>query len=86
MNQQLEALKSSSTCLTFFWFDLNKFKYINDTFGHTAGDQVLIEVAKRLKSLLPSTRTPFRIGGDEFAVVVRSVDKHLYEDTLSLIE
>ncbi len=50
--------------------DLDGFKYVNDTFGHQAGDQVLIEVSKRLRSITRQADTLARIGGDEFCLVV----------------
>ena len=51
------------------FIDLNKFKSINDTYGHDAGDEVLIEVAKRLKSVMSEEEELFRLGGDEFVII-----------------
>ncbi len=51
--------------------DLDRFKEINDRFGHEAGDQVLVAVADRLRAVMPPDSTLVRLGGDEFAAVVR---------------
>ncbi len=54
---------------TVMLLDLDKFKAVNDTLGHPAGDQLLIEVGRRLKSTLRETDTVARLGGDEFAII-----------------
>ncbi|MBP1314596.1 EAL domain-containing protein [Herbaspirillum huttiense F1] len=54
-------------CLMFL--DLDGFKVINDAYGHEAGDQVLIEVARRLQAALPEGATLARLGGDEFVIL-----------------
>ncbi|WP_087019758.1 GGDEF domain-containing protein [Thaumasiovibrio subtropicus] len=86
MTSDLESMRLTSTCFTFIWFDLNDFKQINDNHGHAAGDGLLMAVARRLQDKLPNARVTYRIGGDEFAVVLRSVEKPLLDDTLSLLE
>jgi diguanylate cyclase (GGDEF)-like protein len=50
--------------------DLDDFKIVNDTFGHTAGDELLVEVARRLRAVAGRTGTAARIGGDEFVLVL----------------
>lgn len=52
------------------FIDLDKFKYANDTFGHDAGDQLLITVAKRLKNSIREKDSVARIGGDEFMIIL----------------
>ncbi|MEE8446255.1 MAG: EAL domain-containing protein [Gemmatimonadota bacterium] len=55
------------------YLDLSRFKRINDTLGHEAGDDVLIQVSNRLRSCLRGSDTPARIGGDEFAALLAEV-------------
>jgi diguanylate cyclase (GGDEF)-like protein len=54
--------------------DLNKFKVINDTYGHAAGDTVLVTVAKRLVAAVRSSDTVARLGGDEFVLLIQSIE------------
>lgn len=56
--------------LGIIYFDLDGFKPVNDTFGHQAGDQVLIEVANRVKNSLGPNDFVARLGGDEFTVIL----------------
>lgn len=54
-------------------FDLDKFKVINDTLGHDYGDELLIEVARRLKRCIRENDIACRMGGDEFTVILRDI-------------
>ncbi|MEG2567834.1 MAG: diguanylate cyclase DgcN, partial [Acinetobacter sp.] len=65
-----KAAHSSSALL---FLDGDNFKLINDTWGHAAGDRVLIEVAKRLAEFGGNRHQPYRLGGDEFAMVLYRV-------------
>lgn len=67
-----EYLIQTSTPHTLLCLDLDNFKKINDTVGHTAGDQLLQQMVKRLENLLRKNMILFRLGGDEFAVIVES--------------
>jgi len=53
-----------------FYLDLNQFKTINDTMGHSVGDQLLVQVANRLQTLLKEGYNLSRLGGDEFAIIL----------------
>lgn len=68
------ALKENSP-LALFFIDLDNFKTINDTYGHTVGDMVLKKVASNLQKLLKKEDVLARIGGDEFAIIVRTKDE-----------
>lgn len=63
----------NSELLAMCFIDLDRFKAINDSYGHVAGDLVLKEIARRLKSLFRSADTVCRLSGDEFIVVITEV-------------
>ncbi len=56
--------------------DLNKFKAINDTYGHNVGDQVLIQFADVLRSCVRDSDSIFRFGGDEFAIIIENASEY----------
>ncbi|MCR6513327.1 MAG: EAL domain-containing protein [Clostridium sp.] len=67
--------------------DIDKFKSINDTLGHNAGDELLVEVSKRLNEIKDSITKVYRIGGDEFVVVIKSGDEEtIFNTSLKIIE
>ncbi|GAB6107206.1 sensor domain-containing diguanylate cyclase [Fusibacter bizertensis] len=70
MQQLFAAAKRNDHKVGVLLLDLNKFKEINDTFGHTMGDAVLKETATRLNKAARKDEVLFRVGGDEFLLVV----------------
>ena len=68
------ALETHNECAVLL-LDLDRFKEVNDTLGHAAGDAVLREVASRLQQLLDGSACVARLGGDEFAVVIADADE-----------
>lgn len=70
VKKEIESAHSTPSCLAVFYIDLDGFKAVNDTMGHTVGDQVLRQVALRLVRTLGSKGSLCRIGGDEFAVIL----------------
>ena len=69
----LDAARGRETPLAVFFLDLDRFKAINDSFGHEVGDEVLKAVVPRLRKQLRSVDTVARFGGDEFAILVEEV-------------
>jgi diguanylate cyclase (GGDEF)-like protein len=65
----LEKFRDSDKEIGIIFIDVNKFKELNDTYGHLFGDKVLYEVAKRIKSSIREIDHAFRYGGDEFVVM-----------------
>jgi len=70
LDAALRAAKDDGHEVALLMFDLDKFKDINDSLGHTCGDQVLCEVASRLGGVVGGRAMIARLGGDEFAVVL----------------
>lgn len=73
LDRCIERISRNHNTGAILFIDLDKFKLINDSFGHNAGDRVLIEVARRLNSVVRSSDTIARIGGDEFIVLLEYV-------------
>lgn len=66
----LAQARRENTLVGVMFLDLDNFKHINDTLGHDAGDNLLIEAARRISSCLRGTSTVARLGGDEFLVIL----------------
>jgi diguanylate cyclase (GGDEF)-like protein/PAS domain S-box-containing protein len=84
MKQAIAQDKRERKMLAVCYLDLDGFKPVNDTLGHQAGDQVLIEIARRIGNILREGDTVARLGGDEFVVLLPNL-KHVEECIATLI-
>jgi len=73
LTRMLESARCDSTRLALLFLDLDRFKDVNDTLGHHAGDQILINVAKRMRNQLRDCDMIARIGGDEFTIILHDI-------------
>ena len=73
VDQALALARRNGTRLALLFIDLDKFKPVNDTWGHAVGDQLLQAVARRLTGRLRDADTVGRIGGDEFVILLNEV-------------
>lgn len=77
LRQAMNACKRENLQLALLLIDLDRFKTINDTMGHHAGDALLVEVARRLKECVRLSDIVARLGGDEFVIVLPDIDSAL---------
>jgi len=70
-------IQPKASSFVLFYIDLDNFKNLNDSFGHSYGDQILFDVAERIKEQVPKQSEIFRIGGDEFAVFIKEKEESI---------
>lgn len=71
---ELISRRNSADCAAVIFLDLDRFKVINDTVGHTVGDKVLVSVAARIRNSVPSDAVVARFGSDEFLILLDDVE------------
>jgi diguanylate cyclase (GGDEF)-like protein len=74
LDQALARFKRHGETVALLYLDLDRFKPINDRFGHHVGDAVLVALADRMHDVVRDTDTAARVGGDEFAVLVQGYE------------
>ena len=75
LNHEVAMARRHNTKMAVMFIDLDRFKYVNDTLGHSAGDRLLVEVAERLVDCVREADTVARLGGDEFVVILSDLSE-----------
>ncbi|MGL5391261.1 MAG: putative bifunctional diguanylate cyclase/phosphodiesterase, partial [Shewanella sp.] len=88
--QSIQAAQQSGDKLALLFLDLDRFKHVNDSYGHSMGDALLVEAARRLQSCVGEGDLLCRFGGDEFVILLRHANNgddinHLAEQLLAQI-
>jgi len=84
LNQALKYANRKNSRLALFFVDLDRFKNVNDTLGHSVGDKVLQLTAERLNKCIRQTDTLSRLGGDEFTIIIQDINENF--DTVLVAE
>lgn len=85
LGHALDLARRNKTTVALLFIDLDRFKEVNDGLGHSVGDSLLIQVAKRLEHGVGKADTIARLGGDEFAIVMIDLDDKEVERTAELV-
>lgn len=70
LERQIAAMEREPRALALMFLDLDRFKHVNDTFGHDVGDELLMAVAQNLLAMVRQSDTVARLGGDEFVIML----------------
>ncbi len=82
LEQALDQASRSKNGVALMFLDLDRFKAVNDNFGHEVGDELLIEVSRRLKQTIRKGDTLSRLGGDEFTIILANLPAQvIYRDS-----
>lgn len=85
LEQAIAFASRNKSKFSVFFIDLDKFKFVNDNFGHEVGDKLLIKVANILTRCVRRSDTVARLGGDEFTVILPNINSPYDRDSVSLI-
>ncbi len=83
LEQDIKKAHRDQHLVGLLFLDLDRFKEVNDTMGHHVGDELLIEVAKRIQSCVRESDTVARLGGDEFTVILSELENSADVDRIS---
>jgi diguanylate cyclase (GGDEF)-like protein len=88
LKHKINQVKRYNASFALLFIDLDRFKSVNDTLGHDAGDELIIQVSKRLKKCLRESDTLARFGGDEFLLILsgQNSDKHVHIVASKIVE
>lgn len=75
LDQAITQAERNQSLFALCYLDLDKFKPVNDSYGHAAGDQLLREIAQRFKNTIRANDTVARLGGDEFVILIGDLKK-----------
>jgi diguanylate cyclase (GGDEF)-like protein/PAS domain S-box-containing protein len=83
LDHEIRKSQRSGQPLALLFIDLDRFKEANDLLGHTVGDQVLVESARRICACVRHSDTVARLGGDEFTVILTELDSNLHAEPIA---
>jgi diguanylate cyclase (GGDEF)-like protein/PAS domain S-box-containing protein len=85
LNQTIALTERNKSHFSIFFLDLDKFKFVNDNYGHEVGDKLLAKVAEILVCCVRKSDTVARLGGDEFTVILPGMNSQFDKTAISLI-
>lgn len=83
LTESIKRAHRLKTGIAVLFVDIDHFKTVNDTVGHSVGDEIIIEVAQRLKACVREGDTAARFGGDEFMVILNDIDSMFNAETIA---